>query len=100
MKYLEVRKLTTNLMGCSMKTGKVGDESIITISGELRRKGTANIRVFRTNEPNSFGKDAQLNEADLQRCTASLRVASSDNKKHRPELGFPVISGGSKLGIR
>jgi hypothetical protein len=28
--------LTQNLMGCSTKSGKVGIESIVTISGELR----------------------------------------------------------------
>jgi hypothetical protein len=43
---LGMRGLTTELIGCSRKTGMVGVELVDRISGELRRKGTSKLTLL------------------------------------------------------
>jgi hypothetical protein len=47
-------------MGCSVKTGKVRDESITTISGEHPRKGTTEFQRLQPPRLDSFLRDDPL----------------------------------------
>jgi hypothetical protein len=58
--------------------------SLVANSGQ-RPKGTACWRRLGMFLSDSFGRDAPIIEAES---TASLRVASINDKKMRPELGF------------
>jgi hypothetical protein len=40
IKYLETGNISTNLMGCSERSGKVGGELMVADSGDVWRKGT------------------------------------------------------------
>jgi hypothetical protein len=39
-----MRKVTTNLMGCSERSGKVGGELTVADTGDVWRKGTEKFR--------------------------------------------------------
>jgi hypothetical protein len=57
--------LTLNLMGCSTKSGKIRVESIVTISGELRQKGTDDSRRLKASLLDSLDMDDLRNKGNL-----------------------------------
>jgi hypothetical protein len=66
MKYLEVRKVITNLMGRLERSRKIGVELTDMISDKHLQKGIAKIRRFRKNESDYFDVDAYIIKAELQ----------------------------------
>jgi hypothetical protein len=82
--------LTWNLMGCSTKSGKVGIESIVMISGELRRKGTCRFVLPLAPLLDSFGVDDHTDTVELLSHSMVRGVASVDS---------PVMNSGDLLWL-
>jgi hypothetical protein len=60
-----MRKVTTNLMGCSERSGKVGGELTLADTDDVRRKGTEKFRSLGLPLFDSFGLDDHLDQALL-----------------------------------
>jgi hypothetical protein len=54
---LGMHGLTTELIGCSRKTGLVGDDDKVDFSGEHRRKGTLEFVCLSASFLDSFYQD-------------------------------------------
>jgi hypothetical protein len=59
-----------------------GNRRSFADSGEYLRKGTVDYRRFRPSLTDSFLREIQSIEAELQDLSARLQVASSDGDKH------------------
>jgi hypothetical protein len=78
MKYLEVRKVTTNLMGRLARSRKVGYELMVADSGDDRTKGMMKFWLLNPSLLDSTLPDDQTGEASLCDLFTGAGIASID----------------------
>jgi hypothetical protein len=90
--------LTLMLIGCSERLINDGiDLNFVDSSDELRQ-GMTQFVLPLASLLDSFLSEVQVDEAHLRSYSTPSGVTSSDGGRARPELGFAVTSGESRLG--
>jgi hypothetical protein len=78
MKYLEMHKITMNLMGRSARSGKVRDDLMVANSGDDRTKGTMKFWLLKPPLVDSSYPDYLLGDALLPDLFMGLGMLCSD----------------------
>jgi hypothetical protein len=92
--------LTLMLIGCSERLINDGIDLNFTDSGDELWQGMTRFALPLAPLLDSFLSEVRVDEAQLRGYSTPSGVTSSDGGRARPELGFAVILGESKLGRR